>query len=125
VGFQADPQWSFLFGSGLLYSSVNDLYRWDQALYTTRLVSQATLNQIFTPYANASPLFSGSAYGYGWFITQAPIQGHRLLWHDGVIDGYRNYIGRAVDDGVTVIILSNLTTLDAISLGHQIERIIL
>ncbi len=125
VGFQTDPQWSFLFGSGLLYSSVNDLYRWDQALYTTRLVSQATLNQIFTPYANASPLFSGSAYGYGWFITQAPIQGHRLLWHDGVIDGYRNYIGRAVDDGVTVIILSNLTTLDAISLGHQIEGIIL
>ena len=124
AGFQTDPQWAFLFGSGLLYSSVNDMYRWDQALYTTKLVSQATLNQIFTPYVNAT-LFPGSSYGYGWFITQAPTQGHRLIWHDGVIDGFRNYIGRAVDDDVTVIILSNLTTLDAISLGHQIEGIVL
>lgn len=123
VGFQADPQWSWLFGSGLLYSSVNDLYRWDQALNTTRLVTQPTLNQLFTPYVNAT-LFPGSDYGYGWFITQAPLQNHRLIWHDGVIDGFRNYIGRAVDDDVTVIILSNLTTLDAISLGHQIEGIV-
>ncbi|HEY0755160.1 MAG TPA: serine hydrolase domain-containing protein [Ktedonobacteraceae bacterium] len=123
-GFQLDPPWSFLDGSGLLYSSVNDLYRWDQALYTSRLVSQVTLNQLFTPYANASPLFPGSSYGYGWFITQAPIQDHRLIWHDGVIDGFRNYFGRSVDDDVTVIILSNLTTLDAISLGHQIESMI-
>jgi len=124
TGFQTDPQWAFLFASGLLYSSVNDMYRWDQALYTTKLVSQSTLNQIFTPYVNAT-LFPGSSYGYGWFITQAPTQGHRLIWHDGVIDGFRNYFGRAVDDNVTVIILSNLTTLDAISLGHQIERIVL
>jgi len=124
VGLQADPQWSFLYGSGLLYSSVQDLYRWDQALYTTSLVSQATLNQTFTPYVNTT-LFPGSAYGYGWFITRTPVQNHRLIWHDGVIDGFRNYFGRAVDDGVTVIILSNLTTLDAISLGHQIEGMIL
>lgn len=123
TGFQVSPQWSFLYGSGLLYSTVTDLYRWDQALYTTRLVSQPTLNLLFTPYVNAT-LFPGSAYGYGWFITQAPIQGHRLIWHDGVIDGFRNYIGRAVDDDVTVIILSNLTTLDAISLGHQIESMV-
>ena len=123
VGFQTTPQWSWLFGSGLLYSSTSDMYRWDQALYTTKLVSQATLNQIFTPYVNAT-LFPGSQYGYGWFITQAPLPNHRLIWHDGVIDGFRNYIGRAVDDDVTVIILSNLTTLDAITLGHQIEGIV-
>jgi CubicO group peptidase (beta-lactamase class C family) len=124
AGFQTDPQWSFLFGSGLLYSSVDDMYRWDQALYTTRLASQTTMNQLFTPYVNAT-LFPGSSYGYGWFITQAPNPNHRLIWHDGVIDGFRNYFGRAVDDDVTVIILSNLTTLDAISLGHQIEGIVL
>ncbi len=124
TGFQSDPQWSFLFASGLLYSSVDDMYRWDQALYTTKLVSQTTLNQVFTPYVNAT-LFPGSEYGYGWFITQAPNPDHRLIWHDGVIDGFRNYFGRAVDDGVTVIILSNLTTLDAISLGHQIEGMVL
>lgn len=123
LGFQAAPQWSFLFGSGLLYSTINDLYRWDRALYTTKLVSQQTLNQVFTPYVNAT-LFPGSTYGYGWFITQAPVQNHRLVWHDGVIDGFRNYIGRYVDDNVTVIILSNLTTLDAITLGQSIGQMI-
>lgn len=123
IGFLAAPQWSFLFGSGLLYSTINDLYRWDQALYTTKLVSQPTLDQIFTPYVNAT-LFPGSTYGYGWFITQAPVQNHRLIWHDGVIDGFRNFIGRYVDDNVTVIVLSNLTTLDAITLGQSIGQMV-
>lgn len=123
LGWQLDSQWSFLFGSGLLYSTVNDMYRWDQALYTNTLVSQATLTEAFTPYVN-STLFPGSAYGYGWFIAQSPVQSHRLIWHNGIIDGFRNYIGRYVDDGVTIIILSNLATLDATSLAHSIEKIV-
>ena len=123
IGFTTDPQWSVLLGSGLLYATVNDLYRWDQALYTNTLVSQATLAQIFTPYVNAT-IFPGSAYGYGWFLTSSPVTGHQLTWHDGVVDGFRNYIGRYVNDGVTIIILSNLTTLDVIPLAHSIEQII-
>ncbi len=122
-GFLVSPQWSFLFGSGLLYSTVNDLYRWDQALASDTLVSQATLTKIFTPHVNAT-LFPGSTYGYGWFITQAPVPGHRLIWHDGVIDGFRNFIGRYVDDHVTIIFLSNLTTLDLVALAHSLERVI-
>lgn len=122
-GFLVSPQWSFLFGSGLLYSTVNDLYRWDQALANDTLVSQATLTKIFTPHVNAT-LFPGSTYGYGWFITQAPVPGHRLIWHDGVIDGFRNFIGRYVDDHVTIIFLSNLTTLDLVALAHSLERVI-
>lgn len=123
LGFQVSPQWSFLFGSGLLYSTVNDLYRWDQALANNTLVSQATMTKIFTPYVNAT-LFPGSTYGYGWFLTRAPVPGHQLIWHDGVIDGFRNFIGRYVDDHTTIIFLSNLTTLDLVSLAHSIERVI-
>jgi len=122
-GFLVSPQWSFLFGSGLLYSTVNDLYRWDQAMANNTLVSQATMTKIFTPYVNAT-LFPGSTYGYGWFLTRAPVPGHQLIWHDGVIDGFRNFIGRYVDDHTTVIFLSNLTTLDLVSLAHSIERVI-
>lgn len=123
AGYQVDPRWSFLFGSGLLYSTVNDLYRWDQALDNNTLVPQATLNQAFTPYVNAT-LFPGSQYGYGWFITQSPVSGHQLFWHDGVLDGFRNYIGRYVDDNVTIIFLSNLSTLDIESLAHSLEKIV-
>lgn len=120
LGFHMDPQWSFLDGSGLLYSTVEDLYRWDQALSTNTLVSQATLKQAFTPYVEAT-LFPGSQYGFGWFINQGP---HRLIWHDGVIDGFRNFNGRYVNDGITVIFLSNLSTLDILPLSHAMEKIL-
>lgn len=121
---QSDPQWSFLFGSGLLYSTVEDLYSWDQALYTNRLVPQRMLTQAFTPYVTAANLFPDSQYGYGWFLTHAPVPGHQLIWHYGLIDGFRNYIGRYVDDHVTIIFLSNLSTVDIIALEHSIEKIV-
>lgn len=119
----ADPHWSFLFGSGLLYSTVEDLYRWDQALYHNTLVSQQTLARAFTPYV-AATFFPGSRYGYGWYLAPSPVQGHRLIWHDGMLDGFRNYIGRYVDDDVTIIFLSNLSTVDVVGLEHSLEKIV-
>lgn len=123
LGFELGPQWAFLSGSGLLYSTVEDLYRWNQALASNELVPQQVLTQAFTPYVNAT-LFPGSSYGYGWFIAPSPVQGHEFFWHDGAIDGFRNYIGRYTDDHVTVIFLSNLATLDFSSLAHSLERVI-
>jgi CubicO group peptidase (beta-lactamase class C family) len=122
LGFDLAPMWSFLDGSGLLYTTVEDLYRWDQALYTQQLVSQQTLNAAFTSYYPAQ--YPGSSYGYGWFIKKAPIAGHRLIWHDGRIDGFRTYIGRYVDDHVTIIFLSNLATLDELALADKLEQIV-
>lgn len=123
LGWQMAPSWSFLFASGLLYSNVGDLYRWDQALYTTQLFSRQTLDEAFTSYTSNS-LFAGSTYGYGWFITKSPVPGHRLIWHDGVIDGFRTYIGRYVDDHTTVIFLSNLATVDSPTLAQKVQRVI-
>jgi CubicO group peptidase (beta-lactamase class C family) len=123
LGWQMSPSWSFLFASGLLYSNVGDLYRWDQALYTTLLFSQQTLNEAFTSYTSNS-LFAGSTYGYGWFIAKSPVPGHRLIWHDGVIDGFRTYIGRYVDDHITIIFLSNLATVDSPVLAQRVQRVI-
>lgn len=123
LGWQMDPGWSFLFGSGLLYSSVGDLYRWDQALYTNILLSQASRDEAFTSYTQNS-LFAGSTYGYGWFIAKSPVPGHRLIWHDGVIDGFRTYIGRYVDDDVTIIFLSNLATVDSPTLAQSVQKIV-
>jgi CubicO group peptidase (beta-lactamase class C family) len=123
LGWQMGASWSFLFASGLLYSNVGDLYRWDQALYTTLLVSQQTLNEAFTSYTSNS-LFAGSTYGYGWFLAKSPVPGHRLIWHDGVIDGFRTYIGRYVDDHLTVIFLSNLATVDSPTVAQKVQHVI-
>ena len=106
-----------------MYSTVGDLYLWDQALYTQKLVSQQTLDEAFTPYDTTSE-FAGSGYGYGWFIAKSPVPGHRLIWHDGRIDGFRTYIGRFIDDHVTIIFLSNLASLDELALANQIQQIV-
>jgi CubicO group peptidase (beta-lactamase class C family) len=117
------PQWSFLFGSGLLYSTTEDLYKWDQSLYTHQILTQDSLDAAFTPYVTAD-LFPDSQYGYGWFISPTPIADHRLIWHDGVIDGFRTYIGRYVDDDITLIFLSNLASVDNYSVGQSVQQII-
>ena len=101
IGLDAGLQWSFLCGAGLLYSTVEDLFRWDQALSSHTLISQQVLDEAFTPYVPSQ--YAGSSYGYGWFIAKAPIAGHGLTWHDGRVDGFRTYNGLYLDDGVTSI----------------------
>jgi CubicO group peptidase (beta-lactamase class C family) len=122
IGMDAAPQWSFLFGAGLLYSSVEDLYRWDLALSSHSLISQQVLDEAFTPYVISQ--YAGSSYGYGWFIAKAPVPGHRLIWHDGRVNGFRTYNGLYLDDGVLIIFLSNLSTLDELALAKTLEQIV-
>jgi CubicO group peptidase (beta-lactamase class C family) len=122
IGLDAGPQWSFLCGAGLVYSTVEDLYRWDQALSSHTLISQRALDEAFTPYVASQ--YAGSSYGYGWFIAKAPRAGHRLIWHDGRIDGFRTYNGLYLDDGITVIVLSNLSTLDELAIARALAQIV-
>jgi hypothetical protein len=84
--------------AGALYSTVNDLYLWDQTLYTEKLVSKASLDRIFTP-------FKGD-YAYGWFVTKR--FNRRLITHGGSINGFGTTIDRYPADGACVIVLSNV-----------------
>jgi CubicO group peptidase (beta-lactamase class C family) len=87
-------------GSGLnLCSTVDDLYKWDRALYTDQILSDESKEQMFTP-ANKE------WYGYGWGIQQR--QGRKCIWHNGSVGGYRACIGRYIDDDVCIIILNNI-----------------
>jgi CubicO group peptidase (beta-lactamase class C family) len=97
---------SFAYSAGALYSTVEDLYRWDQALYTDKLIPRELLDQMFAPLINLSPDVVGSAaYGYGW-IVQGDL-GRQLVWHGGAIDGFRSSIIRYPDERITIILLSN------------------
>lgn len=117
---------TWLFSAGSLYSTVEDLYRWDQALYTGRLVPQALLAEMFMPQAAvpAGNSFSrfGDSYGYGWAIgTQL---GRRAEVHAGAINGYSSLIERYPDDRVTIILLSNLDGKEYTSTALQIAGMI-
>jgi CubicO group peptidase (beta-lactamase class C family) len=103
-----------LFSAGGLYSTVEDMYRWDQALYTTTLLPQPLLDEMWTPYMNE--------YGYGWQISN--LGGHREISHPGLIDGFATSIARFPDDRVTVIVLSNMSSSDATSISNYLASLV-
>lgn len=89
--------YSAVLGDGGIYSSVNDMFKWDQALYGNQLLSFQMQSYAFTPQL--------AHYGCGWRIDR--YKGHRRIHHTGSTMGFRNVIQRFPDDHFTVIILTN------------------
>lgn len=90
-------------GDGGLISTVLDLAKWDAALYTNRILSQASLEQMWSKQT----LNGGEQgnYGFGWVLGE--IRGHRTISHGGGRPGTATLITRFVDDRLTVIVLMN------------------
>jgi CubicO group peptidase (beta-lactamase class C family) len=84
-------------GGGGLYSTVEDMYKWDRALYTDKLVTQKSLKKIFTTYAED--------YCYGWRETEE--FGYKCYRHGGGIEGFVAEIDRYTSDDACIIVLSN------------------
>jgi len=89
-------------GDSGMVSTVDDLLKWDQALYTERLVKQTTLVVAFTP---ANVREGSSTYGFGW--NSAEKDGDRFVWHTGNTGQYRAFIGRRLEERLLVVILTN------------------
>lgn len=111
---------SSILGDGSIYSSVDDLYKWDQALYTTRLISSETLKLAFTPGASVD---EGTSYGFGWFIENK--RSLRLVWHGGNTIGFTAAIQRFPDQRFTVIILTNRNSAQLSEIVDKIEELYL
>jgi CubicO group peptidase (beta-lactamase class C family) len=90
-------------GDGGIYTSVDDLVRWDQALAGATLVDTATLRIATTP--PALPNGALSQYGFGWFVDT--YRGERRWWHTGETSGFRNAIQRFPDRRFTLVVLTN------------------
>jgi CubicO group peptidase (beta-lactamase class C family) len=106
-----------IYGEDGIYSTINDLYKWDQALYTDRLVSRATLEMAFTPGRNnqgeeiATSVFTHpTSYGFGWFISS--MHGEKVVEHSGGWSGYSTHILRVPGRRVTAIVLTNSSNED-------------
>ena len=116
-------------GDGGIYSSLDDLAKWDDALRNHTLLSAAEFQPAITPEnsaavspsavddlpkaaaANQQPL----AYGFGWFLD--PYRGHPRMWHYGSTIGFHSIIERFTNDNLSVIILSNRTDVDLAALA--------
>ena len=91
---------------GALYFTVEDLQKWDAALYTERLLKRASLDRMWTveKLNNGKP--NKANYGFAWEINN--VNGHRVIEHGGAWQGFTTYIARYVDDSLTVVALTNL-----------------
>jgi CubicO group peptidase (beta-lactamase class C family) len=115
VSFSDQSTTSAVLGDGGIYTSVLDYFKWDQALYTDKLLPQSVLDQMWV--ANLGD------YGFGWRVDT--VDDRRRLHHDGSTSGFRNYIIRYPDDRMTVLVLSNRRGPDAMPLAEAVAAIYL
>ena len=125
-------------GDGGIYSNLDDLAEWNDALRNHTLLSEkefqpalmpVKLNDGSEPRWPAEPnddnLHPGKpvAYGFGWFLD--PYQGRQRMWHTGSTMGFRTVIERFTEgDGLTVIILCNRTDLEPEKLALQVADLV-
>lgn len=101
------------YAAGGIHSNLGDLLLWDQALYSEKLLSRNSLEQMFTPFKNG--------YGYGWRIGEK--HGRRETDHSGSLNGFSTYIMRFPAERVTVIVLSNSDRASAGRVGVDLSAI--
>jgi len=98
---------TYAHAAGALYSTTLDLLKWDQALYTNKILTNSSLKEMFTTYK--------SNYGFGFKIDK--LFNKKRYYHHGGNMGYTSSINRFVDDKITIIVLTNLN-------GTPIEKIV-
>jgi CubicO group peptidase (beta-lactamase class C family) len=106
---------SIPYAAGSLYSTVEDLYKWDQALYTDKLLPSDLKQKLFTPNLEN--------YGYGWFIRAIPAgepgAGKTMISHGGGINGFNTLEQRLVGDHDLIVLFNNTpgASLDEMARG--------
>jgi CubicO group peptidase (beta-lactamase class C family) len=94
-------------GDGGIYSTLDDLFMWDQYLYNQKIVSPEQLQAAYS----SGTLNNGeeTGYGFGWGIEKNP-KGEKVLAHSGGWVGFSTYFYRDISEGNTIIVLTNNTS---------------
>jgi CubicO group peptidase (beta-lactamase class C family) len=93
------------YSAGSIMSNVEDLYRWNRALVSYKLVKKETLEKAFTEYKLSDG--KGTNYGYGWFLRQ--LQGSPTIEHGGAINGFLCNAIYLPEEDLFVAVFSNST----------------
>lgn len=109
-----------MYGDGGIYSTIEDMFKWDQALYTEKLVSSAALKEAFTP----AKLNNGKSidYGFGWSIIET--EDGKVVAHGGGWLGFRAFILRDLESKNTIIQLCNMPGISKGDLAFTIYDIL-
>jgi len=119
---------SAVLGDGGIYSSIDDLAKWDRALREHGLLSESEMKPALTPVQLAAgpakfPDGSPVSYGFGWFL--APYKGHARMSHDGETVGFRTTIQRFPDDNLSIIVLANRSDVNPEELALKVADLYL
>ena len=106
--------WSAKTGNGSLYATVEDLYKWDRALHTDKILSKASRDKIFTNHISGA--------GYGWFVWDR--YNKKRVYINGSSPGYTSYFLRFPDDDVCIIVLGNNYIGLATRIGNDLAAIL-
>ena len=92
-------------GAGSLYSTAQDLYTWNEAVFNGKILSAESLKAAFTP----AVLNSGEKidYGFGWSLSD--FRGSKFISHGGGLHGFLSFIARQPEEKTTVVVLCNST----------------
>lgn len=105
---------------GSLYYTIRDLAAWDRALRDGRFLSAASLDAWVRPVRLANGTYY--PYGFGWSIEEQ--RGQRLIGHDGAWQGFQTAIARYLDQGLTVVVLTNLSSARPGTMTHEIAGLV-
>jgi CubicO group peptidase (beta-lactamase class C family) len=94
-------------GAGAIYSTVEDLYRWNEGVFNGKVLNEASLKAAFTPVKTKENQDddSGDGYGYGWSVSK--LRGLREISHGGGLQGFSSFLLRVPKENFTVAILAN------------------
>lgn len=106
--------WSAKIGNGSLYSTVDDLSKWDRALYSDKILTKASRDKMFTDYS--------TGMGYGWFLRD--MFDKKRMYINGRSPGYSAYILRFPEEEVCIIVLGNNYVPLATQIGNDLAAIL-
>lgn len=105
---------SFEFGAGGIYSTVEDLYKWNKGIYSDKLLKKDSWHKMLTPYSEY--------YGYGWITGSIEIDNvkKKVIGHNGLTFGFSSVFFKYMDDDTVIIVLSNFENFRVGSLANQV-----
>jgi CubicO group peptidase (beta-lactamase class C family) len=101
---QKDMEHDGIYGDKGCYSTVRDMYKWDQALYSSTFLKKTTLQEAYAPYSMEKPGVKN--YGLGWRMLLYP-DGQKIIFHNGYWHGNNTDFYRFIDENFTIIVLGN------------------
>lgn len=116
-------------GAGNMYSTVDDLYRWDRALHEGKLLSAKGHREMTKAFSEESDTWITpykNSYGYGMGVAQVPGPRNKdigMIFHSGHITGYSSFMARFVDDEHLVVLLSNLGEVSTVRMNAIAQEV--